>query len=192
MYGEGRNLRYIVGIGLVIVLLFVVIALIMRSGGDSKVPETKRELISYVDDSNVTVTETIIGPITAAESHNEAQISITNQTATLDVSQGFDGNVVASSTYPVTTNAFGEFLSALSRAGFTEGNTDEGLKDDRGYCPTGQRYIFEIHDGSQTIQRFWATSCGGVKTYKGNLPLTLALFEAQIPSFGDLTDNTSL
>ena len=189
MYGEGRNIRFFVGIGLVIVLLFVVIALIMRSGGGDKVPETKRELISYVDDDNFSVTLTTIGPSTAAQNHHQSQIIVSNQTASMEVSQGFDGNVIKTADYPMTTNAFGEFLSALNQAGYTKGSTAEDLKDDRGYCPTGQRYIFEAHDGSNGIQRFWATSCRGPKTYKGNLNLTLELFRQQIPDFDDLTED---
>lgn len=193
MYGEGRNLRFLLGIGLVIVLLFVVIALIMRSGNNGdKVPETKRELTSYVDDSNFSVTMTTIGPITDAASHTESQIIITNQSAVAEISQGYDGNVINSSNFPLTTNGFSEFLSALDKAGFTKGDTAEDLKDDKGYCPTGLRYIFEAHEGSDTIQRFWATSCKGPKSYKGNLGMTLELFQVQIPNYSDLIADRNL
>lgn len=192
MYGEGRNLRYFIGIGLVIILLFFVIFLIMRSGGDNKVPETARELTSYVDDSNFSVTLTTVGPITDATTHHEAQIIVTNQDASAEISQGYDGNIVASTSHALTNSGFGEFLSALEKAGYTRGNTTEDLKDDKGFCPTGQRYILEAHDGSKSVQRFWATSCGGTKTYKGNLGLTLDLFQSQIPDYGDLIDDKNL
>lgn len=192
MYGDGRNLRYLLGFGLVIVLLFVVIFMIMRGGNDkSKVPETKRELISYVNDTNVTISETIIGPINAAQNHDEIQIRVTNQSATVDFSKGYDGNVVNSRNYPVTTAGFSEFLSSLEKAGYTLGNNDEKLKDDKGYCSTGQRYIFEVQEGSQTIQRYWITSCGGTKTYKGKLGLTNELFKAQIPDYDDIMEDAS-
>lgn len=192
MYGEGRNLRYLVGMGLVILLLFVIIFMIIRGGGDDKVPETKRELTSYVEDTTFTVSETIIGPIISADKHSEVQINVTNQAATIEVSKGYDGNVVKSNTYPLTTNGFSEFLNSLEKAGFTKGDTAEDLKEDKGYCPTGLRYIFEVRDGSDTIQRFWATSCRGAKSYRGNLPLTLQLFQAQIPDYDTVTEDLEL
>ncbi len=191
MYGEGRNLRYFVGIGLVIVLLFVVIALIMRSGG-GKAPEAQKELTSYADNSNFSVTMTTVGPITAAENHYQSQIIVTNESTNVEISQGYDGNVTNSRNYAMTPNGFSEFLSALDRAGFTKGNTAKDLQNDKGYCPTGQRYIFEAHDGSKSVQRFWATSCGGTKSYRGNLNLTLNLFQVQVPDYGDLTEDLNL
>ncbi|HEY1063778.1 MAG TPA: hypothetical protein VGE30_00590 [Candidatus Saccharimonadales bacterium] len=194
MYGEGRNLRYFIGLGLVIVLLFVVIFMIIRGGGDDgKVPETERELTSYTDDSNAAIVFTTIGPITAPENHNEVQIVVTNTDASIDVMQGFDGNVLNSQTYPLTTSAFGEFLHALNRAGYTEGNTAEDLKDDRGFCPTGSRYIFEVRDGSKTVQRFWSTNCRNTpKTFKGNESLAIDLFRAQIPNYDELTTDVNI
>lgn len=193
MYGEGRNLRYLAGMGVVIALLFLIIFMIVRGGGnDNKVPETKRALTSYVEDTTVTVSETIIGPIVSADKHSEVQISVTNQSAAIEVSKGYDGNVVKSNTFPLTTNGFSEFLSALDKVGFTKGNTADDLKDDKGYCPTGLRYIFEIRDGSDTIQRFWATSCRGAKSYRGDLPLTLQLFERQIPDYDSYVQDLDL
>ncbi|CAN5192266.1 hypothetical protein BH09PAT3_BH09PAT3_1470 [soil metagenome] len=191
MYGEGKNWRYLIGFGLVIVLLFIVIFMIIRGGNDdsAKVPVTERELTSYVSDPNVTITETVVGPITAAQNHDQVQINVTNSTATIDIIKGYDGNVVNSRSYPITTAAFSEFLSSLEKADFTKGNTDKELADDEGYCPTGQRYIFEVKDGAKSIQRFWTTSCGGTKTYKGDIGLTNRLFNAQIPDYDDLTQD---
>ena len=193
MYGEGRNIRYFVGLGLLIVLLFVVIFLIISHGGDdNKVAETKRELTSYVDDSDVTITQTMISPITAAQTHNQLEISVTNSGTNADVSTGYDGNVTASRSYPMSNASFGEFLNSLERAGFTKGDTSEELKNDQGYCPTGFRYVYTIREGAKEVQRFWATGCGGTRSYKGNLNLTINLFRAQVPDYGDLVNNTSL
>jgi len=193
MYGEGRNWRFIIGFGLLAALLIVVILLIVRSGGDSgKVPETKRALTSYANDPNITVSETIIGPINAPQNHNEATISVSNQTATMQLMQGYDGNVINSHDYNMSPASFSEFLHALDKAGFTLGNNDKALKNDAGYCSEGQRYIFEVKDGSNTVQRYWTTSCKGAKTYRGSIGLTLDLFRAQIPDYDSLTDNTTL
>jgi hypothetical protein len=191
MYGEGKNWRYIIGIGLAIVLLFIVIFMIVRGGGDdAKTPETQRELTSYAEDSNFTVTHRMIGPIVAAQNHDEVEISVNNTSATVNVIKGYDGNVVDSRSYPMSTEGFREFLSALSKAGYTKGNTDEDLRNDEGNCATGQRYTFEATDGSRNMQRFWATSCGGTKTYRGNVDRTISLFQQQIPDYSDVTGDT--
>ncbi len=193
MYGEGRNLRYIIGLAAVIVLLFLAIFLIVHHGnGKGKVPETKQALTSYADDSNVTVTEHIVGPITASEMHREIEIRVTNTGTTAEVSQGYDGNVINSLSYPMTNTSFKEFLSALDKVGFTLGSTDEKLQDDSGYCARGNRYIYTITQGGNTVERFWATNCGGTKTYKGKLGNTLALFQAQVPGYSELTADTNV
>jgi hypothetical protein len=194
MYGEGRNSRYLIGLGLVIVLLFIVIFMIVRGGGDNsaKVPETKRELTSYAGEENVRITMTTIGPITSPDTHRESQVSISNSQSIVEAMQGYDGAVVASRAYPMSTESFREFLSALEKVNFTEGDSDEKLQDDRGYCATGQRYIFEIYQGAKEIQRFWATSCGGPKTYNGELNRTLNLFQAQIPDYNDVVGSSGV
>lgn len=193
MYGE-RNWRYLIGIGALIVLLFIVIFLIIRGGGSdsAKVPETKRELASYVTDPNVVITQTTVGPITAAQNHYETRINVTNQQATIELIQGYDGNVIDSRSYPMTQAGFGEFLNSLKVAGYTQGSTDEKLADDSGYCATGQRYIFEVREASKVVQRFWTTSCGDTKTYKGRVSPTLNLFQRQIPDYNSVVQNANL
>lgn len=192
MYGEDRNYRFIFGLGAVILLLFVAIFLIVRSGGgndEATVEETERELTSYVGDQNVSIVQTTIGPVTAPENHGEMQIVVTDTATTVDFMAGYDGNVVASRTYPHSSAAFAEFLHALEKYEFTNGNKDEALADDKGYCPTGNRYIFEIREGAETVQRFWATSCREPKTFRGNLGGTLDMFRLQIPDdYDDILD----
>ena len=196
MYGEDRNIRLFVGLGLVILLMFVVIFLIINHGSDGgdkgKVAETKKELTSYVNDSDVTVTQSIVGPIRAIQNHNQMEINVTNSSVTANRINGYDGNVVGSLNYPMTNASFSEFLNALNRAGFTSGITDEKLQDDQGFCPTGNRYIYTVREGSKIVQRFWATSCGGTKTYEGNLSLTINLFHAQVPDYSNLMSGSGI
>ena len=193
MYGEDRNIRLFAGLGLVILLMFVVIFLIMNHGSEKgEVAETKQPLTSYVDNPNVTITQTIVGPIRAAEDHFQGEISITNNATTASRINGYDGNVTDSRSYPMTQAGFSELLHALSSAGFTKGNTDEALKNDEGFCSTGRRYIYTIREGANVVQRFWATSCGGTRTYDGSLNLTISLFKAQVPEYGRLMSGTGL
>lgn len=192
MYGEGRQWRYLIGFGLIIVFLFIIIFMIARGGGgNNKVPETQRTLSSYANDNAATVTETIVGPIVADQEHSQVRISVTNQAATVEVLQGFNGTVVSSRSYNNNTASYREFLEALDRAGFTKGNTDKELANDQGFCPTGNRFIYTLTDGSTNVQRFWATSCGGTKTYRGSLGLTQTLFQRQIPDYSNIVNQAN-
>jgi hypothetical protein len=193
MYGENKNWRYILGFAAVIVLLFIIIFMIVRGGGDNKseVPETKRDLVSYASEENFRVTQTVISPITAAQNHDQIQITVNNSSANIDLIKGYEGNVIANRSYPMSVESFREFLSALDKANYTRGNTDEKLRDDRGYCSTGQRFVYEIYQGANSLQRFWTTSCGGTKTFRGNANLVNTLFRAQIPDYGQITNDAA-
>jgi hypothetical protein len=84
-------------------------------------------------------------------------------------------------------------LAALNLAGYMQGDTSPAHSDNRGYCATGNNYIFKITENGNTIQRFWATNCSGVpKTYLGSLAPTINLFEAQIPNFNDVSNQVGL
>jgi hypothetical protein len=191
MYGRGSSLRYFIGFALTIILLIFVIVLIVNHGSSKgKVPVTQKALTSYASDDNAAVRETIDGPINAEQNHNELQITVTNATTSFQLMQGYDGTVSKSQLYPMGTTSFDVFLSALDHAGFTKGDTTASLQDDRGFCPTGDRYIFEVMDNGNDVERFWTTSCGTPRTYKGNTALTLTLFQAQVPNYNDLTANT--
>lgn len=193
MYGEDRNYRFLIGIGAVIIMLFIAIFLIVRSGGndarDAEVQETKRELTSYVGDDNASVSFKAIGPVTAPADHGEMVITVDNGATTVEFMQGYDGNVVASRTYYHSTQAFSEFLYALQGQGYTLGDDSEELADDKGFCPTGNRYIFSIQEGTDTVQRYWTTTCRGTKTFKGDTSDVIDLFYDQIPDdFDDILD----
>lgn len=203
MYKDKRNWKYFVGFGLLVVLLLITIFLIVRGGGGDEnnreanngqpaVSDQMRKLTDYYNDDSVTISQTIVGPIVAAENHYELKVNVSNTSATIETIQGYDGNVIRNKSYPTSTASFSEFLNSLERAGFTNGNTDPTLRSDEGYCPTGNRYIFEVRDGATVLQRFWATSCRTTKTYRGDLSLTNSLFRSQIPEYGEMTNGTGL
>ncbi len=47
--------------------------------------------------------------------------------------------------------AYGAFLQSLAHAGFDKGDKDPALKDERGYCPLGNRYIYEIVENKRVF-----------------------------------------
>ena len=184
-------MRYFIGFLVSIGLIIFIIVLLFHGGGSPKVPKTSKSLVSY----STTATAarlTIDGPINAAQDHTTVQLTVGKDGTTYAQINGYDGSVANSQTYANSPRGYAVFLQALSHAGFTEGSTSKSMADERGYCPLGRRYIFELVNDNQVIERFWATNCGKPKTYLGNLSLTLDLFENQVPGYSQLTNGLDL
>lgn len=182
-------MRYFVGflitIGLIILLL---VMLLGGSNNKSKVPKTIKTLADYAATS-AEVRVTNDGPINAESQHQKIRITVNRDNVTYEQINGYDDGVVKMQNYPNTKDAYSTFLLALAHANFTKGDTAKALSDERGYCPLGNRYIFELIQDGKTLERFWSTSCGKPKTYLGNSSLTLTLFKAQVPDYSALTEN---
>jgi hypothetical protein len=181
-------MRYFIGLMVAIILLIIIIVMLITSGGKSAKAPTVRPLESY-STTDAAVRMVIDGPINAPQLHQQVQVTISASDASYVQIQGYDGAVVNSQTYYNSPNSFYAFLRALNQAYFTEGNNDPALSNNTGLCPLGDRYNFELIQNDQTIENYWATSCGGLATYNGNLDLTMQLFEAQIPNYNTLTSN---
>jgi hypothetical protein len=185
-------MRYFIGFLITVGLIILLIILLVGGGGKSKVPQTHKTLPSYAT-SDAVARLTIDGPINAAQSHEQVQITVGRDEVVYDQFKGYDGAVVKQQTYDSTQNAYSNFLYALSHAGFTLGTKNTAQTgDERGQCPLGSRYVFELQQDGQDVERFWATSCGKPKTYEGNLSLTLQLFKDQVPDYSQLTQNLHL
>jgi len=134
----------------------------------------------------------IDGPITAEQTHREVKIDISQNQAILTVYQGYEQTVLRSQSYANNQSAFAVFLHALNVNGFTKGNPDPSMRDERGYCAAGDRYIFSLTNDGKDIQRYWTTSCNTGGTYNGNRPETIDLFQKQIPDYSKLTTNVAI
>jgi hypothetical protein len=184
-------IRYLLGFIATIGLVILVIFLIFHGGPKTSVSTTSKPLDSYAN-SNTDVSMTIDGPINDNQDHQQIKVTVSQNQTTFQQIQGYQGNVVKSQTYSNNADAYSSFLHALERAGFTEGDTSSALKNDLGYCPLGDRYIFVLNQNSNNLERYWATNCGGTSSYRGDLGLTLTLFENQVPNYSDLTENIEL
>jgi hypothetical protein len=180
-------MRYFVGFLITMGLIILLIVLIFGGGGKkNEVPTTSKPLTSYVDtDSEVSMT--VSGPINAESQHQEYRITVDRNNVTFEKIRGYEGNVVQLKTYDNNRSAYNNFLHALDRANFTSGDNNKDLADETGLCPLGSRYVFKLTQGGQDLERYWATTCQGTKTYLGNFQLTTTLFNLQVPDFQDLT-----
>lgn len=180
-------MKYILGFFVTVLLLIVLVMLLVFGGDDKKsVPSTSKTLASY-SNSEAETRLTIDGPINAPEMHRATRITVSQTKTTLEQLRGYDGQVIDTKTFDNTQTSYLSFLRALELAGFTKGDTAESLKNDRGYCPLGTRYIFELENNGKKLERFWATTCNGAKSYQGNTGLTVQLFKNQIPNYSKVT-----
>lgn len=184
-------MRYIIGVLISIGLIILLIVLLTHHDNNGKVPLTKTPLISYANTDTV-VRETIDDTINAPQDHRITKITVGRNNTTFELIQGYGNNSLKTQLYPMTETAYAVFLRALQHAGFTLGNDSSSLRDERGYCPLGRRYIFEVQQSGSDIERYWTTSCGNnvVSTFKGNVSTVLALFQNQVPNYDQLTNQS--
>jgi hypothetical protein len=170
----------------VLVLIIVIIVKIFAGGGSSNAK--KIDLTSYAH-TDAVVQLKIEGPEVYYKDHREIKITVGRSQNELQIQQGYQGHVLSDKTFNNNEAAYAVFLHALDHAGFTDFKHNPKNKDERGYCPEDERYIFELVSGSKDVERAWTAGCSDVGTFKGNTSLIEELFEQQIPKFNDLTQN---
>lgn len=182
------SLRYIfaflVTIGLIVLILFLIF------GGHGSAPTAKQtSLIKYLNTGS-TAQLLVDGPINAERNHQQLEIDVNATQVIFTLFQGYQRTPVNTQTYANNSNAYAAFVYGLQRAGFSLGNSDEALSDERGYCVSGNRYIYTFNDGSKELFRYWSTSCGQA-TFKGNISTVQYLFKNQVPDYDTQTNNLS-
>jgi len=184
-------MRFIIGFLVSIGLLIFVFVLIFRGGGDSSTQNAieASKLLDYANSSSVVMQFTVEGPVSADLTHNSIRVTVGSTESTIEVFQGYQGNLTTTKSYLNNSAAYADFLQALQLSGYNLGNADKKFADERGRCATGQRYVMGIKDGNRDIQRFWSTTCGGAATFKGKAPVVKDLFVRQIPDYQQIVGN---
>jgi hypothetical protein len=175
----------------IIVLLFVLIARGFRAN-NSQATVKETSLVSYAGTDSVAQLY-IDAPIVLDQDHRTVKISVSREQTEVEIIQGYEGTVVQQEVFPNNTAAYAVFLQALNHLNFAKGNTDPAQADERGYCPAGNRYIYQFVNGDKTLLRYWSTSCGQ-GTFGGDRPAVRDLFRQQIPPkiFDQLTRSIPL
>ncbi|HSX05808.1 MAG TPA: hypothetical protein VLF69_05035 [Candidatus Saccharimonadales bacterium] len=180
-------LAALVGIGIVVLFIVVITkAFTHRGNGTANQVDITRSSNSLGEASIL-----IDAPINLDQDHRQVKITVSAVQNEIDILQGYQGNVIDSRTYLNNSAAFATFLQALKLLNFAKGSTSTA--DYRGYCPTGDRYVYTFNDGQNDLFSYWSTSCGQ-GTFGGNRALVRELFERQIPSsdLDKLTGNIPL
>jgi len=177
----------LVGIGLVVLIIILLVKAF--SGGGAPANEVN---VGKYGDTNATATLLIDGPTNLDQDHRQVRISVSGTQNQIDIISGYQGDIIKSQTYPNNSAAFTVFLQSLQLLGFSKGT--RSTIDYRGYCPTGDRYLYSFSDDNSELFSYWSTSCGGQGTFRGNPPAVRSLFEDQVPQrdLVTLTGNTDV
>lgn len=185
--GNGSKIAVVLGIVMVLGLLLFGVYRVLRPGGTqsprpSAAPLT---LLDYID-RDTQVRFTITGPVTANENHNSVRIAVTKDHRIVEVLSSYNGDSTISQTFANNGAAFEDLMYALNANGFMKRDPKATTADERGICPTGQRYVFEVIENGSTVSRLWSSTCGG-GNFAGQSGMVRTLFQAQIPDYNKLT-----
>jgi hypothetical protein len=173
-------MRYLFGLLVTVGLIILVFILILRgfSGG----PESSQAPLSDYANTDTLVRLTVDGRIVSEQDHRAYQITVGRSEVRVETLKGYEYEALETRTYQNNSESYNNFLRAIDLAGFARGVDDAENNDERGVCADGQRYVFEIMRGTSEIQRYWATTCGGQGTFRGNADGVKMLFDRQIPN----------
>ncbi|MGF7229164.1 MAG: hypothetical protein ACQR33_04225 [Candidatus Saccharibacteria bacterium] len=175
-------MKYFLGFLASIGLIVLTVILIVRGFSGHAPKNVPAPLLDYANTS-VEMQYTIDGPINADQAHKALRVTIGQDSTKIEELTGYSQTVADGKMYENNQDSYAAFLRALDIAGYTKGNTASDQKDERGYCPAGYRYSFDIVDGGDVKQHFWSTSCGQ-GTFKGKTTQVINLFQQQIPDYG--------
>lgn len=186
-------MKYFAGFLIAIGLLVLVFIMILKGFHHSSTPKTPQITLSDYASTSTTMQLTIDGPLTSDAKHQGVRINIGQNQNTIQTYQGYQNTILQTKTYPNNQAAYDSFLHSLQLYGFTKGNKDPNRTDERGYCPGGDRYLYEIlSDSNTSIQRWWSTSCGGQGNFAGNPSQIRSLFIKQIPDYNTVISGLAI
>ncbi len=185
--------RFIIFFAVIAALIFF--GVLLFSGGDDSDTETRErgiDLQSYLD-RNITVRMTQGGRIVGNDEYREVRVSVNRNERRLELIRGYQSEVYQTQSFNNNGSAFEAFLLALNSQGFGNEREAADALDERGACPRGRRFVFEVFEGEQLISRQWAVSCSSREgTLAGNRSGIQRLFEDQITDYRQLVRSTRL
>ncbi len=184
-------LLFLIAIGLVALVAILIVRSISLTSNQATESIERNALVDYAGTSTV-VRLTIEGPIVADQNFRATEITIGSGKNEIKTIQGYQGRVDTARSFESNSAAYANFLRALDLQGYTLGNSNAQWADYRGFCPAGQRYIFEIINGSEVVQKYWSASCGRMGNFEGNTLQVLNLFRAQIPEYRQIVGPTKI
>jgi len=183
--------RSILALLAIIVLIFFGIIIFGGSNKTSRpVPTIPKTLPDYAE-TNAEVSLTTDGRINGDDVHRAIRITVSREQRSIDIIQGYEGYIIKNESFANSQTAYDVFLRSLNVAGFTR-ERKATTTDERGVCPLGNRYIFELNNTGGSDMRRWSTSCSGLGTFGGKVNLIRTLFQRQITDYNKFINGVNL
>ncbi len=184
---------FIVTVIVIFLMLIGAIVLVSRRGSNGpEGTEAKVTLTDYVTSSSEVV-YTTDGRINGEEQHRSIRISVSQERRKFEVIQGYDGMVISQQIFSNDRAAYDVFINALHKVNFIRERENAPQGDEKGVCPSGLRYIYELKNNGEEIRRLWNSSCGeNSGTFGGNSSVVRQLFRQQIPEYNKLSGSVNL
>ena len=187
-------MKYIVGA--IVVIVAAIAAILMLSSRpetststDSKA-KTAIKITDYVGTFGSEVSLTTQGRIVGDDAFRSVRVTVTQYSRTVEVLKGYDNTVDKSQQFTNTRAAYDAFLHSLANLGFTR-TRKPSFPDERGVCPTGNRFVYLLKENGNDIHRSWSASCGNVGTFAGASQVR-QLFQSQIPEYSKFVQGVQL
>lgn len=182
----GNSIRTFI---VVLVILFIgVLTTVLLIGGRRTNISTDTQTLNvtvadYINNKNSSVTWTQEGELVGENDRRAIRVTVTPTERRADVLAGYDQKIIKTIKFSNNPTAYASFLLALEELRFgDEKRTNE--VDERGVCPFGNRYIYQLHDGADQKMRLWSTTCKkGEGTFDGEANLVKKLFKSQITDY---------
>lgn len=188
--------RYLIITFIVLLLFIFIVVKLFGGGGNNPEPKpnpptpTVKPLPDY-SDTMAEVSMTIDGSINGTDQHRAIKVTVDRFSRKLDIIGGYSGNILQEKTFSNNEDAYDIFLRALNNSGFMAKRKNPSTSDERGQCPLGNRFIFELNDSGDVLSHLWSSSCG-TGTLGGSTSTLQELFQAQITNYDRLTSNVNL
>lgn len=149
------------------------------------------KLADYADKDSATVNWTMKGRIVGDDKYKELHISVSKNQRSAEITNGYNHYPGKSVNFPNTAEAFKTFMLALDNLNFGRPRSFK-TSDERGFCPFGNRMVYELTDGSKQVFRTWSDTCqSGDGTFGGTQTTTALLFKTQITDYDKFINNLS-
>jgi len=177
-------MRYIFGIlGVIFVAILAIILISSRGDRPQDQSGSQKIVVSEQNNEHTSVRLTNQGRLVGEDQRRAIRVTVNETERKLEILTGYEETVERSTSYPNTPTAYETFLVALDKAGFSRERATVNT-DERGACPLGRRYIYELMDSGEAKIHLWDTTCGSkIGTFAGDESTIRRIFQQQIPDY---------
>lgn len=184
--------RYIIVV--LTIIVFVVLGLILIPSGksndkkakDTPIATVQKQLHEYANSPDSRVVYTEQGSVVGDDQFRAVRVTIARDYRRVEILDGYTKQVQKSQDFANTETAYDVFLRALEHAGYTNVVKKPPATDERGVCPVGRRFVYELTNGNSQLQRTWSASCSAkLGSFGGNTATVGRLFKSQVTGYDD-------